>query len=245
MKFGSLLAATALTMALCVRTAPAEEGWAWSTTLYGWLSEMKGDIGLGPVQAPVDVSYSDTIDALDSLKGAAMLHVEAANQPYTLIGDLYYVHLGASGNTPLGEADLDMKQTIGEAAVAYTLPLNVRSVKLQALAGARYESIDAKLDVDVVGAGADDSASWTDPLVGARILYAVSPSVTLSARGDAAGFGVGSDMTWNAVAAAQWTVLENWVLGAGYRYLDVDYDHNAFVYNVRTQGPEVGLGYSW
>ena len=69
--------------------------------------------------------------------------------------------------------------------------------------------------------------------------------MTLSLRGDIGGFGVGSDLSWNAVGAASWAFAENWSAVLAYRLLDVDYDHNAFKYNVRTDGPALGLMYTF
>jgi hypothetical protein len=42
------------------------------------------------------------------------------------------------------------------------------------------------------------SVDWLDPVVGARVRYAVAPGHELFLRGDIGGFGVGSDFSWQA-----------------------------------------------
>ena len=45
------------------------------------------------------------------------------------------------------------------------------------------------------------SVDWVDPVVGGRIRYNLVPGQDFILRGDVGGFGVGSQFTWNALAA--------------------------------------------
>ena len=67
--------AAAVATLLGVNVASAEaEGWTFALTPYGWLPQMNGDVSIGPVSAPVDLSFSDTLDLVKDIKGALMLH---------------------------------------------------------------------------------------------------------------------------------------------------------------------------
>ena len=52
-------------------------------------------------------------------------------------------------------------------------------------------------------------------------------------------------LTWNLVAPLQYQMSPRVTLAAGYRVLDIDYDHGSgtdrFVYDVLTHGPVLGI----
>jgi hypothetical protein len=52
-------------------------------------------------------------------------------------------------------------------------------------------------------------------------------------------------LTWNLVATLQYQMSPKVTLAAGYRVLDIDYDHGSgtdrFVYDVLTHGPVLGI----
>jgi hypothetical protein len=54
------------------------------------------------------------------------------------------------------------------------------------------------------------------------------------------GFGAGSDLTWDVLAAAGYQWNDRFSLVAGYRALGVDYDKDGFVYDVVQHGPILG-----
>jgi len=84
-----------------------------------------------------------------------------------------------------------------------------------------------------------------DPYVGFRGRYNFCEKFYFLAKADIGGFGVGSDLTWEASAALGCQLTKNIFAEAGYRYLAVDYHQggqNGLTYDVRTQGAEVTLG---
>jgi hypothetical protein len=94
---------------------------------------------------------------------------------------------------------------------------------------------------------------WVDPLVGLRLRHQLAPGQELVLRGDIGGFDVGSQFTWNVLAAYSWRIGTHH--GAtysgilGYRALGVDYEQgsgvNRFEYDVTQHGPIVGLAVSF
>ena len=243
-KRAGLAAVTAIVAMLGAGVASAEVGgWAFSVTPYLWLTEMDGDVAVRGHSVPVDVSFGDSLDMLKDVRGALMIHGEANRGELTGLADIYAIAIRQQNTTPAGETDLRMTTYIGELAAAYALPVPVKGLKVEALGGARYTLLRARLIVDAADVDVDKNQGWTDPFVGGRLTYAAGEKVTLSLRGDIGGFGIGSDLAWNAVGAASWTFAENWSAVLAYRLLDMDYDHNGFKYNVRTDGPALGVTY--
>jgi hypothetical protein len=83
---------------------------------------------------------------------------------------------------------------------------------------------------------------WWDPYIGVRGRYSVSEKCYLLGRADIGGFGIGADVSWQASAGIGCMLDGNTFLELTYRAVGVDYDHDGFVYEVITHGPEISLG---
>lgn len=68
------------------------------------------------------------------------------------------------------------------------------------------------------------------------------PRVGDRRRGDVGGFGVGSDLTWQAFAGIGYGFNPRWSVTAGYRALGVDFQRSWFELDVIMHGPVVGVG---
>ena len=82
-----------------------------------------------------------------------------------------------------------------------------------------------------------------NPLVGVNVVAQLTERWAVRAEADIGGFGVGSDLTWNAQAIVtyRWTVGGYDVLaGAGYRALYWDYQDGDFAWDVTMSGPMLG-----
>ena len=55
------------------------------------------------------------------------------------------------------------------------------------------------------------------------------------------GFGVGSDLMWDASLNLGYQWMEGFSTTIGYRYLDVDYDKDGYVYDIAQDGPTIGF----
>lgn len=105
----------------------------------------------------------------------------------------------------------------------------------------RQERIERRLkrDLNRRFARSDD---WFDPYVGVRGRYQLNEKYYLLGRADIGGFGVGSDLSWQASAGIGCQLSERLFTEITYRALGTDYDHDGFVYDMITHGPEVSLG---
>ena len=96
---------------------------------------------------------------------------------------------------------------------------------------------------------ASESVSWADPLVGLRLRHQFAPGLNFVASGDVGGFGVGSQFSWQALAAINYDfyVRNNviWSGMLGYKALSVDYSKGSgltrYEYDMTMHGPILGI----
>jgi hypothetical protein len=96
---------------------------------------------------------------------------------------------------------------------------------------------------------ASGSASWADPLVGLRLRHQFAPGLNFVGSGDVGGFGVGSQFSWQALAAINYDfcVRNNviWSGMLGYKALFVDYSKGSgltrYEYDMTMHGPILGV----
>ncbi|NGO51066.1 outer membrane protein [Allomesorhizobium camelthorni] len=233
---------------LIVAAAPepqpvAESGWTFSVTPYFWAAGLSGELSQFNLPVvDVDASFSDIFDNLDF---AAMLIGEARNGPYSLFGDLIYVKLGASSDTPLGiaadSADVDASTFAGLVGAGYSV-LEGPTGRLDVVGGVRVWSVDTDISFSggiLDGQTRSDGATWVDGLVGVRGNYAFTPNFYATGWG-LVGAG-GADIDWDLMAGIGYNINETFSATLGYRALGVDYSEDGFLFDVVQQGPIAGL----
>jgi hypothetical protein len=112
----------------------------------------------------------------------------------------------------------------------------------------RFDRLERSFGLAVAGTGV---VQWVDPVIGLRLKHQFTPRHEMMARADIGGFGLGSQFSWQAVAAYGYTwQLENrHTLSAmlGFRALSVAYSQGWGTDNVSINelmyGPIVGLSY--
>jgi hypothetical protein len=152
----------------------------------------------------------------------------------------------------LGRLDLeaDVRQLIGEGFAFYRVarggsqPDNPAHADV--VVGGRYNSTSAQISGSDFE-GTKRTLDWVDAMLGLRFHAPLGSSFAFSGRGDIAGFG--SDLTWQLRGELWWRLAERWSLGAGYRYMDVDYDEGSGqerkLYQVELGGPFLAVVYGW
>ena len=93
------------------------------------------------------------------------------------------------------------------------------------------------------------SVNWVDPFVGGRIRHRLAPGQDLEVEADIGGFGIGSRISWQALAAYSFDIGKtgsvNWAGVVGYRALYVDYSQGSgsslFELNLLQHGPLFGV----
>ncbi|MGZ5095817.1 MAG: hypothetical protein ACXWCH_32290, partial [Burkholderiales bacterium] len=169
----------------------------------------------------------------------------------------FYIKLSASGTAsrtgpgPIGatltaNAELNVKETLFGAAVAYRVLEGPTAVDV--LGGMRYMKVDVSGDINAslfaltgtVNRGGD--RDWVDPIIGIRVHHAINDRWSLNGYADYGGFGVGSDSTWQVITGVHYEVSKRVVAKAGYRVMSVDYDHGGVLYDTKMHGPYLAVG---
>jgi hypothetical protein len=219
---------------LAAQAAAGPEHWRITITPYVWMSGFEGTIGVGSKISEVDVSFSE--GAGDFEFGFASL-LEIRRHPWVLRTDFFYVSLSdeqatSAGNTlTVGQDELMLHPEVG-----YTL-LTRPWGGVDGLIGARYWNLGVDLSEPPQAVSAD--RNWVDVTVGANVHYQPGEKWRLVAKADV-GAG-GSDLIWQLYGGAGYDLGRCCALVAAWRHLDIDYDKDAFLYDVQLSGPTVGV----
>jgi opacity protein-like surface antigen len=232
---------------LALSAAPAlsqESGWTFSVSTYLWINDttITADTPRGQVTSTLDFS-----DAIDQLDFAYMGTIEARNGPWGVIGDLLYFKLSADGPTPNGllfsGVEAESETTILNTYLTYRVHEDANvSVDL----GAGVRALWLESDTTLIGSGIPteqftESKDLFDPVVAARVRFTPSEKwfgqLTLDAG------GTNDSKTWQALATVGYKLNERWILQAGYRYLEAEWDTNLGETSLEFFGPIIGATY--
>ncbi|TKT69556.1 DUF481 domain-containing protein [Aquamicrobium sp. LC103] len=230
--------------------------WALQVTPYIWAAGLDGNIS--PFRrAPtigVEKSFSDV---MDDLNFGGFVNVWGRYDRFIFSGDAMYVDTSDShafGPLPplpipippgtIVDASVDTKQFTATLQGGYRV-LDTPDFTLDALAGARFWHISNDVTVSALGTSRSygESFGWIDPVVGARAFFRITEKLSLQVQADIGGFGAGSDFTWSALGTVNYIFTDHLSVSAGYKVLDVDYDHDGHVFDTRLSGPVLGLTY--
>ncbi len=232
-----------------VMTTTTEDGWELTLGLYGWGAGLEGDLGVAGYTVPLDVSFSDILDTLDM---TAMGMMELRKGPWLMQLEGLYLRNSMTGtaytpvrNTPV-QAKLTAQTTRLSLVGGYRI-VDTDCTKLDLLAGCVFYDIDNELRLlgrrvlGSVGSG----EGWLDPVIGVRLNQRLGGPWSAQLRADVGGFGVSSDLVWQAVALLGYDLGESSTLFVGYRHAAVDYQKGNFLYDAASGGPILGLALSF
>ena len=227
---------------------PSVGDWEFSLGLYGWAAGLDGTIGAAGFTMPVDLSFSEIFDSLDS-SFMGLIEARRGDWMFQLEGFTLSNSLGGDAFGPLGnpiQARLNSDTTRLEGVIGYRA-YDQGSTRIDLLAGAVYYDIQNTLGLlsppGPMSVRSGDS--WVDPVLGVRLDQSLGGKWNLSARGEIGGFGVQSDLLWQASALIGYRASERWSLHFGYRHAAVDYRSGGFVYDAAASGPLICLGIHW
>ena len=227
--------------------------WHFQIAPYAWLAGQKGTVATLPGLPPADIDVDFYDDIWGNINLAGMLVGEVRKGRLGLFADIVYTDIEMEDPTPLGifysAVTSRTKSWMVSAAGLYRLAENPNRF-LDLILGVRYWSVDSELTLKgpqfpfLSERGISNSEDWFDPLIGLKGMSAIGKSKAFISGGfGIGGFGIGSDLFWDASInlGYQWT--KGFSTTLGYRYLDVDYEDNGFLYDVSQDGLTLGL--SW
>ncbi len=227
--------------------APSEKGWWITSTAYGWLTDVSGDVGIRGYKVPVDVGLDDILDNLDF---AYMGYTEVGYKKWSLGLDVIYAKLSDDSTFAVGplsgDASVEQEQALVTTRLQYRAVDN-GTLKLDVFTGFRWNYYDVDLHVntnagDIQRSGNED---WFDLIVGARAVAQLGGNWFFHSMGDIGGFGAESDLTWQAVAGIGYQFSPSVSAVVGYRAMGVDYDKGGFLIDTVSHGPALGLSFTF
>ncbi len=238
-------------------TTGASEEWVFPATVYLWAVGLDGNATVKGIDMEVSEGFGDIFDNLDvALEG----HFELWKGRWGGMFDATYVKLSADANSGPVAVDLTQKYTLIDFGVLYRAgiwPMDKTSgettgsnrwTTFDLLLGGRYTKLDMELEPQRLPKIEGDE-SWTDLIVGGRLITDLSEKWSLILRSDIGGFGISgsTDFTLNGIVLFAWRFHPKWMTLVGYRALYQDYETGSgadkFKYDITTHGPILGLTY--
>lgn len=205
-------------------------------------------------RAPSLTVRKSTRDMIDDLNFGGFVNVLARRQRFLLMADLMYVDLTdmkgfgplhlAGGQITLPHAEVRVDNRLFNAALSAGYRWHDSDqLTVDAFAGARWVHTWTRVKATVLNRSLSERSDfgWVEPLVGARAHLRVTPKFSVLAEGDVGGFGAGSRLSWQAMLAFNYGITPRLTASAGYKIWSVDYRHDGHVFDVRLQGPALGL----
>ena len=243
-----LLACVCLTNSVQAQDFPDEAD--WKITAYLWAQAIDGIVGIGPIEADMDLSFSDLLSALN-IGGAVAFRRDWGKN--IIVADLNYYSLSPDDvDTPLGGTiSTDLDQPLLQ--FMYGRKTALSNGYFAWLVGARYVELDTKLtwkpnlpgDINIKRTRSA-SPDFTDFLVGGLYNRSLGDKWSMNLQGDI-GVG-GSDNSWNAQVFFNRKLNSGNALVLGLRVMDIDFEDKLpndefFKYDARMTG--LTLGYMW
>jgi hypothetical protein len=212
---------------------------------YLWLSGVNGDIGVARKTIPVRAGFSDVFDKLNI---GYMTAFDLRRNRIGVLTDFQYVDLSSDEiSTPFGKlyssAHTDSQQYILDPEI-YVRQIDSPKVSVDACVGIRYWHLRNSLTMRpglLPAFRATDSRDWVDPVMGARFQLNLKKGWFAMLKGDAGGFGAGSQQTWQIYTGGGKEFKEKYSLFLLYRRLSVNYRDGAFIYDINMNGMLLGF----
>jgi opacity protein-like surface antigen len=232
------------------KAAPASSSaWNIDATFYFWLPGIHGNLNAFGYNLGYKASPGDL---LSHAKLGLMGLVGIEHKRFVVIGDLIWTPLEAEKTKVFQHPQIaDVTAKVKYTPLTFTTELGYRLVnherlKIDGLTGFRYWHQENTLTVTPPPPSGNDfyvARNWTDPLVGARIQFPLSPKVLATIWGDVGGWGAGSQLDYQIVGALSYKFKPKWAMDVAWRYLFLEYDKNQFTSQLAESGIVLGVTY--
>ena len=230
--------------ALLAATGARAQEWTGEGTVYGWLPAIEGEQDRDNGQPRIEITAKDILEALDF---AFFASGEIRRDKFGLLFDMAYTRLSddAELEEPIS-ASAHVKNVLYYATAAASWRFYENDRRFAAAYGG-FRAMGTEVDFDFtlgpVSRSPSVSANWVDPIIGLRGQVPLSERWTLSGFADVGGFGVGSELTWEAYAGANYAFNDRFSGVLGYRYMSIDYEGDSLTMDINLYGPLLGIQY--
>jgi hypothetical protein len=207
---------------------------------------MHGTVGARGFDTSVHVS---AIDVLKNFNIGLMGTFEVDHNRWGFPFDYVWAKLSddkALINFPNYSVKATVKEGFFTPKVTYLL-VNGERVQIRATAGLRAWHLGQNLKLAPPSAPSVNigtSQNWADFVAGGNFVVPLSPKIFVMVLGDAGGGGANVD--YQVATFANLQIKPKWGIGAGYRYLDVNYrNSNKFIFDTAQSGIVLTLLYKF
>lgn len=214
----------------------AEGGLTYDAAFFFWMPDLSGDLVVGDTLTEADADFSEI---LDGLKGAGTFHLEVWDRDETGgFFDLNWTSFEKDADFAGGEGEVDA--SLGFVEIAAATRLKRSAARLDFFIGVRLLRFETELSPPG-GGDEEESKSYLDPMIGARVGWDLADWLTLSFRVDVAGFGVGTDLTGKFVFLAGIRVSKSVSLAGGWKSMAIEFEEDTYSVDLLMRGPMLGV----
>ena len=230
--------------------------------LYLWFAGQGGKASVGPVTAPIDVSFGDIWNDLDT---SFTFHFDVGKNKWKLFVDYMLVKTSSQESALIGASqigatvDIRTRNDIVEFGGSYkvwdaSFLWDDWLLSVDLLAGVRYTNLEFSAsptpnNLSISLPSADLKKNLWDGFGGMRLIQEIGRDTGWRIIGYGTVGAGSSDLTWSAMATLDWQYKEWGSIRAGYKWLAYDYESGTgrdhILYDVVLQGPIIGLVFNW
>ena len=224
-----------------------DTGFHFDLSPYLWFAGAHGIVGARGHDVGFSATPGDLLSHFDiGLMGAAEIRYDRL----VLNGDLIWIRLSDNKALPFpGLNSISADARVGE--LVWTSKIGYRGVdrkriKIDGNAGLRFWHLgqNLKFNPSYLGLNFNGSQNWADFVVGGRVQLPVGQKAVVVVLGDVGGLNAMAKEDYQFAGLLEYKFRPKWTLGAGYRYLFVDYRLGPLpTYNMVTSGALMGLTY--
>lgn len=259
MKLNKVNLALGMAASLMMTPVMAQE-WSIEFTPYLWGAANEGKSGGTDINGTgidsindIDIPFSELWDHLDI---AYMANTKATKDKWMLYNESTYLSVTDEQTASAGavevKADIEISGYISDFGAGYRF-YETQDMNLYAYAGIRFMNLDIEIDTsrDPALVGVTDGRSitlgdnWVDPLIGLHLTQKLNDNWAMQGRVEVGGFDVGSESAYLVNVTLSQKLSENWSMKYFYRYMEIDYNDNNFVYDMEVTGPGIGATYTF
>ena len=213
-----------------------DENWHLNVTPFAMLNGISGVVKAGGETVDLDATSLNAVQFglhLAVLKKAWIIEAEGSYLKYGLQGEI-------SDGTP---AQLDLTQSMGEAAVGHSFGTQQRSFAV--LGGVHYLRIKGETTVQGQQPESGSRSIW-DPYVGLRFFWELYQGLPIVLRADVGGLQISDvDLSWRVTVGAGYRFSNRIAVDGGWRWFEIQYKTDSTadqgIYDVRQNGPFIAL----
>lgn len=236
-----------------IAIAAAMSPWKFTIAPYVWGMNMSGDVQIAPQNMHINESFSDIIK---DFHGGGMLWLDATNDRYGLFFNSMYAVLDkkmdVEGFSLKSVARFGLFTLGGSYRVYETRYNRANFFAVEPYIGARYTLNDASIDVISPSLSASNNVNWTDPIIGARLLYNINKHWSTKFAADIGGTNFNNHKSYNLNALIGYNPSnssELFNIYLGYRLLYQHYETGSgaslFVWKMHLFGPVLGFAFTF